>query len=120
MNTIIWQRFEGAGVCAAALILFVFLGDGVAWWLPAVLFFAPDISFAGYFAGPRFGAFAYNLVHVYAFGTVLLVVGVGLDAPIMAALGALWVAHAGFDRMLGYGLKSPKGFTVTHLGPIGR
>lgn len=30
------------------------------------------------------------------------------------------LAHAGFDRMLGYGLKSPEGFTVTHLGTIGR
>lgn len=37
----------------------------------------------------------------------------------MSALGELWVAHAGFDRMLGYGLKSPEGFTVTHLGTIG-
>jgi Domain of unknown function (DUF4260) len=96
------------------------LGDGIVWWLAAVLFFAPDISFAGYLAGPRIGAFAYNLVHRYAFGTALLAVGIGLDAPVLAALGVLWVAHAGFDRMLGYGLKSPEGFTVTHLGTIGR
>jgi Domain of unknown function (DUF4260) len=120
MDTIIWQRFEGAGVCAAALILFVFLGDGIVWWLAILLFFAPDISFAGYLAGPRIGAFAYNLVHLYAFGTSFLAFGVGLETPVLAGLGALWVAHAGFDRMLGYGLKSPEGFTVTHLGPIGR
>jgi hypothetical protein len=62
----------------------------------------------------------YNLVHVYAFGAVLLAIGVGVDAPVAAALGALWIAHSGFDRMLGYGLKSPEGFTVTHLGTIGR
>jgi hypothetical protein len=120
MDTISWQRLEGAFVCIAALVLFVVLGDGVAWWLAAILFFAPDISFAVYLAGPRLGALAYNLVHVYAFGTVLLAIGVGLDAPVVAALGALWVAHSGFDRMLGYGLKSPEGFTFTHLGTIGR
>jgi hypothetical protein len=62
----------------------------------------------------------YNLVHVYAFGAVLLTVGVGLDAPVVTALGALWIAHSGFDRMLGYGLKSPEGFTVTHLGTMAR
>jgi hypothetical protein len=120
MDTITWQRLEGAGVCLSALALFAFLGDGFAWWLAAILFFAPDIGFVGYIAGPKIGAFVYNLVHLYAFGTVLLAVGVGLGAPVLAALGALWVAHAGFDRMLGYGLKSPEGFTVTHLGIIGR
>jgi hypothetical protein len=62
----------------------------------------------------------YNLVHVYAFGTVIMAVGVGLDAPVVAALGAIWMAHSGLDRMLGYGLKSPEGFTVTHLGTIGK
>lgn len=120
MDTIRWQRLEGACVCISALMLFAFLGDAVAWWLAVILFFAPDISFAGYLAGPRVGAVVYNLVHVYAFGTVILAFGIGLGAPVMASLGALWVAHAGFDRMLGYGLKSPDGFTVTHLGTIGR
>ncbi|MEQ9815516.1 MAG: DUF4260 domain-containing protein [Azospirillaceae bacterium] len=120
MGTIGWQRLEGACVGISALMLFAFSGDAVAWWLAVVLFFAPDISFAGYLAGPRVGAVAYNLVHVYAFGTVLLAVGIGMGAPVLASLGALWIAHSGFDRMLGYGLKSPEGFTVTHLGTIGR
>jgi hypothetical protein len=120
MDTISWQRLEGACVCLSALVLFVFMGDGIAWWLAALLFFAPDISFAGYLAGSKVGAVVYNIVHVYAFGAVLLAIGVGVDAPVVAALGALWIAHSGFDRMLGYGLKSPEGFTVTHLGTIGR
>jgi uncharacterized membrane protein len=102
------------------LVLFVLMGEGIAWWLAVVLFFVPDISFVSYLAGSRIGALAYNLVHVYAFGAVLLTVGVGLHVPILTALGALWFAHAGFDRMLGYGLKSPEGFKVTHLGIIGR
>jgi hypothetical protein len=32
----------------------------------------------------------------------------------------IWVAHIGFDRMLGYGLKYPTAFSDTHLGRIGR
>src|SRR5690606_550047 len=98
MSTISWQRLEGACVCLSALVLFAFMGDGIAWWLAAILFFAPDISFAGYLAGSKFGAVVYNLVHVYALGAVLLAVGVGLDAPVATALGALWIAHSGFDR----------------------
>ncbi len=112
MDTISWQQFEGAFVCVSALVRFAFSGDGIAWWLAAVLFFAPDISFAGYLDGSNLGAVVYNLVQVYAFGAVLLAIGVGVDAPVVAALGALWMAHPGFDRMLGYGLKSPKGWQV--------
>jgi hypothetical protein len=50
-----------------------------------------------------------------------MVVGAGLpsgnEATVAAAL--VWVAHIGFDRALGYGLKYPTGFTATHLGTIG-
>jgi Domain of unknown function (DUF4260) len=120
MDTVIWQRVEGGCVFFSATLLYLLIGDGIVWWLSIVLFFAPDISFAGYLAGPRVGAFAYNLVHIYGFGALLFVLGVGLEGPALAALGALWVAHSGFDRLLGYGLKSSKGFTTTHLGKIGR
>ena len=119
MDTVGWQRLEGALVFAAALVLFVFLDDTIAWWLAVLLFFAPDLSFAAYALGPRIGALGYNLVHVYAFGAVLLAAGLVANAVTLSALGALWLAHSGFDRMLGYGLKSPEGFKITHLGPIG-
>ena len=36
------------------------------------------------------------------------------------ALGLIWLAHIGFDRALGYGLKSASGFRDTHLGAPGR
>lgn len=35
-------------------------------------------------------------------------------------LGAIWLAHLGMDRLLGYGFKLPTGFKDTHLGQIGR
>jgi hypothetical protein len=38
----------------------------------------------------------------------------------MLALALIWLAHIGFDRMLGYGLKYQSGFGDTHLGRIGR
>ena len=35
-------------------------------------------------------------------------------------IAAIWVAHVGFDRALGYGLKYADGFGFTHLGLKGR
>lgn len=119
MDTVLWQRIEGAAVFLAALILLLFMEHGIVWWLAVILFFAPDASFAAYALGPRVGAVAYNLVHVYAFGAILLAVGAVTGSALVSALGALWLAHSGFDRLFGYGLKSPEGFKVTHLGIIG-
>jgi hypothetical protein len=116
---VIWERVEGALVFVAASILYLFLGDGFIWWMVLAVFFAPDISFASYAFGPRIGAIGYNIVHVFAFGTVFLTLGMAVDSLTIAQLGALWLAHSGFDRMLGYGLKSRKGFRFTHLGVIG-
>lgn len=120
VDTTTWQRIEGAVVFLAGAALFVTLDDGIAWWLAILLFFCPDVSFAAYAVGPRTGAFVYNAVHVFAFGAVLLAAGLATGSTFISALGALWLGHSGFDRMLGYGLKSPDGFNLTHLGPIGR
>ena len=67
----------------AALATVAVLG-GAEWWLAALLFFAPDISFAGYLAGPRVGAAIYNLVHVYAFGAAVLAAGAAMDVQLPA------------------------------------
>ena len=90
------------------------------WWLMVPIFFAPDLALVAYVAGPRAGAFVYNFVHIYGFGLVLLALGSVTGHWLMMQLGALWFAHAGFDRMLGIGLKTSAGFRFTHLGPIGR
>jgi len=119
-GTILWQRVEGALVFAAGLALFAASPAELSWGWALALFFAPDLSFAAYAVGPRAGAAAYNAVHLYALGALCLALGVLLAAPLIGALGALWLGHSGFDRMLGYGLKSRRGFNETHLGRIGR
>jgi hypothetical protein len=119
-DTVVWQRVEGAAVFAGALALFVGLGSDLPWWAALALFFAPDLSFFAYGLGPRIGARVYNIVHVYALGVVLMALGALLTLPLLTALGTLWLAHTGFDRMFGYGLKSETGFQDTHLGRIGR
>jgi hypothetical protein len=88
--------------------------DG-SWWLFALLFLAPDLSFFAYLAGPRLGAAAYNLVHAFVLPGLVLA-AVGSDLALDLAL--IWGAHIALDRLLGYGLKYPDGFKETHLGRI--
>jgi hypothetical protein len=90
-----WQRVEALALFGAALAAYAHMD--ASWILFAVLFLAPDVSFAAYLAGPSLGALGYNLAH-----------------------SLIWLAHIGLDRALGYGLKSPEAFGVTHLGLIGR
>lgn len=92
----------------------------MVWWLALIVFFAPDLSFAAYLAGPKVGAAVYNAVHLYGFALIVMALGALTEQPWITALGFLWLAHAGFDRMLGYGLKLTSGFQDTHLGRIGR
>ena len=51
-------RTEGTTLLLTAVILYARTDD--SWWLFAILFLAPDISFLGYLGGPRIGAIAYN------------------------------------------------------------
>jgi hypothetical protein len=111
-------RLEGAAACAAAVALYGHAG--FSWLMFAVLFLAPDLSMLAYFSGPRAGAFAYDLVHTYALALPLAFAGFALGSPSASALGLILIAHIGFDRMLGYGLKYRSGFGDTHLGRIGR
>ena len=115
-----WQRIEGALVFLAGLSVYLFVANVLPWWAAILLFFAPDLSFAAYALGDRFGAAVYNAAHIYGLGAVLIAAGLVLGAAMPLALGALWLAHSGFDRMLGHGHKSPAGFAITHLGRIGR
>ena len=120
MRAVGWQRAEGALVFAAGLALYASGGLGFGLWFSLLAFFAPDLTFAGYLAGPARGAQMYNAVHIYGFGAAVMALGALTGWPLLTALGLLWLAHSGFDRMLGYGLKLPEGFQHTHLGLIGK
>ena len=68
----------------------------------------------------RAGAIAYNLAHTHALALAFTLAGSLGGVPAAAAGGLIWIAHIGFDRALGYGLKYSSGFGDTHLGRIGR
>jgi hypothetical protein len=111
-------RAEAAAGLAAALSAYVACGGG--WALLASLFLTPDIAMLGYLRGPRIGAMAYNLAHWSVPAAALAAAGLWTDTSLATQAGLIWLAHIAFDRMMGYGLKLPTAFGLTHLGRLGR
>lgn len=107
-------RAEAFAVLAAASALYS--STGASWWLFAGLFFLPDVSMLGYCFNRRIGARVYNFGHSYLGPCALLGLGLTANAAVTQALALIWIAHIGFDRAVGYGLKYPSHFTDTHLG----
>jgi Domain of unknown function (DUF4260) len=110
-------RLEGLTLFAGMTLLYAVWGG--SWWVYAILFLVPDLSFAAYLGGPRFGAIVYNTAHSYMAPMSLMTTGFALASPLILSIAMIWLAHIGIDRALGYGLKYQAGFTFTHLGRIG-
>jgi hypothetical protein len=106
-------RVEGLAMLGAAVVGYEALGAG--WVLFAVLFLVPDLSMLGYLGGPEVGSITYNLGHNVVLPVVLGGLGLVAGSVVIQAVALIWVAHVGFDRMLGYGLKAPSAFGHTHL-----
>jgi hypothetical protein len=111
-------RLEGLTLFVGMTLLYG-VWDG-SWWVYALLFLAPDLSFAAYLAGPRAGAIVYNAAHSYMAPMALMITGFALSSPLVLSIAMISLAHIGIDRALGYGLKYAAGFGFTHLGRIGR
>ena len=111
-------RLEGLTLFTGMTLLYAVWGG--SWWIYAILFLVPDLSFAGYLAGPRAGAIIYNAAHSYMAPMTLMITGFAIEAPLVLSIAMIWLAHIGIDRALGYGMKYVTGFGFTHLGRIGK
>lgn len=111
-------RLEGLTLFTGMTVLYAVWGG--YWWVYAVLFLMPDLSFVAYLAGARTGAILYNAAHSYMAPMTLMISGFALASPLTLSIAMIWLAHIGFDRALGYGLKYSAGFGFTHLGRIGK
>lgn len=111
-------RVEGLLYLLVALALYQHLG--FAWSSFALWFLLPDLALLVYvFGSTRAGMWAYNLTHSSIGAALVGLAGVLTAQPLLSQISLIWFAHIGFDRALGYGLKFPLGFRVTHLGVIG-
>jgi len=104
---------EGFAVLALAVYGYARVDGSWLWF--AILFLTPDVSMAGYLANERIGATTYNFVHTYVGPLVVLAALLVLDRGDLIWLPTIWIAHIGFDRMMGYGLKYETAFKDTHF-----
>ncbi|HEX9729303.1 MAG TPA: DUF4260 family protein [Gemmatimonadales bacterium] len=109
-------RLEGLGLLAISAALF--WGIDGNWVAFGLWFLAPDLALLAYFAGPRAGAAAYNLVHTSLGPFLLGVLAIVASLRIAALAALIWTAHIGIDRLLGLGLKYPDGRKQTHLNRL--
>lgn len=107
---------EGAVVLIASCVLYRELG--ASWLTFAILFLAPDLSMLGYLAGTKIGADAYNAVHTYVGPFLVWSLVYLTHRPSLLPFCVIWIAHIGFDRLCGYGLKYESGFKDTHLNRV--
>lgn len=111
-------RLEGLTLFVGMTMLYGVWGG--SWWIYAILFLVPDLSFAAYLAGPKIGAIIYNAAHSYMAPVAMMTSSFALASPLWLSIAMIWMAHIGIDRALGFGLKYSAGFGYTHLGRIGR
>ncbi|HWB27212.1 MAG TPA: DUF4260 domain-containing protein [Chitinophagaceae bacterium] len=100
------------------LSIYLFSRLSFAWWWYPSLILLPDISMLGYIFGNKAGAVAYNFVHHKAIAIAVYIAGVYTGNEVLQLTGLILFGHSSMDRMMGYGLKTFKGFKFTHLGEL--
>ena len=113
----IWLRIEALAIAATALAVFATTGE--PWWLIPALFLVPDLSWLAYLAGPKAGAWVYNLMHSAPLPLALLIAGSFWGHNALIVAGVIGLFHIGLDRAMKYGLKYDHSFIITHLGVHG-
>jgi len=112
------QRVEGLAIGVA--VLFFYAEINASWLLFLILFLIPDITMLGYAKNKKLGANIYNLGHSFVLPLVLLIFSYSIEQTLLIELSLIWLAHIGFDRAMGYGLKYKDNFKKTHLGWVGK
>lgn len=106
-------RLEGLVLLVGSVAAYALLGG--SWVLFVVLLLAPDLSMLAYLINPRMGATAYNAVHLYLLPGILFAAGYFVSAPLAMQIAAIWFAHIGMDRTLGFGLRYATEAKITHI-----
>jgi hypothetical protein len=106
-------RLEGLAALAVGCVAYQVIYPG-HWRLFALLFLAPDIALLPYMVGKGSAGF-YNLLHCYVFPLGLGVFAWKQGGGPAGEIALIWMAHIGFDRCLGFGLKFRGVFGYTHI-----
>ncbi|TFJ91383.1 DUF4260 domain-containing protein [Lentibacillus salicampi] len=96
-------HIEGLMVFLLTLYLYGFFSFN--WILFLILLLAPDVSMLGYLISNNAGTRIYNICHTYSLAIVIVLCGLLFASASLLAIGLIWTAHIGMDRMFGFGLK---------------
>jgi hypothetical protein len=113
-----WLRLEGGTLLVGSLIAYSTTRQ--SWLLVLFILLVPDVVMVGYLRGTRVGAHMYNLAHSTPLPAALAGFSWWQHDHLALALGLVWLAHIGIDRLMGYGLKYGDHFQHTHLGRPGK
>jgi hypothetical protein len=116
MNNLL--KLEELGQFLIAIVLFNQLD--YAWWIFPICLLLPDLSMIGYIAGPKIGAWLYNIFHHKLTAVLIYAIGLWIDSAPLMLTGIILFGHSAMDRIFGYGLKFCDNFQHTHLGWIGK
>lgn len=103
------------GLAVLFISVYFYAQSEFSWLLFIILLFTPDFAMLGYVFDKQVGAIVYNIFHSYTLPIGVVFLGVLLSNQTMLAVGLIWGAHIGMDRMVGYGLKYPTNFKDTHF-----
>ena len=106
-------RLEGLFFLITACIFYTKLH--FSWALFAIFFLLPDISMLGYLLNKQVGTICYNFIHTYFLPLSIFIILFYLKKSDNYWIPLAWIAHIGFDRLLGYGIKYETAFKDTHL-----
>jgi hypothetical protein len=112
-------RSEASAALLVTGFLYQHLYPGT-WLYFALLFLLPDVSLLAY-ATPskQFAAAIYNVFHCSVLPLALALLSWHNDWLRSEQVALIWLAHIEFDRMLGFGLKYPGSFKLTHIQRVG-
>lgn len=108
----IFLRIEGIAFFVLSIVTYFYFS--FSWVLFLVLFFVPDISILAHKLKLKHSLLYYNLTHNYFFPVVVLLLSYIANNNMIFQLSLIWISHIGFDRMLGFGLKTSS-FNKTHI-----
>ena len=121
-GTPLWLlRLEGVALLVLAVAIYA--RSGSSWVLFAVLFLAPDISFAGYLLGARTGAAVYNAAHVTILPIALALAGRFSGMEILVNYALIWLARQLLRRCRADGARACASFACRppcHRAALGR
>ena len=100
------------------MLFFHFYEGAYVFYLAA--FFLPDVGILAYLMNAKTGAIVYNLLHHRGLLFFCFLAGYFTHIDYLSMCSMVFLAHASFDRIFGYGLKHYDSFNNTHLGWIGK